>query len=126
MITSPGHDVRSGHVAMQTLAQSRLDATAAFTVTDSMALGAMHYCARNGIAVPREMSIVGFDNIEYGANAATTLSTIDYEFRAVARLAIERVLALIACEDVLPPPVVTQIEPALLIRESTAICRSTS
>ena len=65
------------------------------------------------------MAIVGFDNIEFGEYASVPLSTVNYAVGSVSRMAVDRLMGLIAAGDTLPAPRVTQIEPDLVIREST-------
>lgn len=123
LISPPGHDVKGGYWGMEMLMARGTGATAVFAATDSLALGALRYCARKGISVPGQMSIFGFDNIEFAEHAATALSSVNYDIPAVSRLAIERVVSLIEAKE-LPPPRVTQVEPDLVIRESTGPYRN--
>ncbi len=115
-----GHDVRSGFWAMETLRSRDAGATAVFTATDSLALGALRYCIKHKIAVPDDMAIFGFDNIEFAEHAVIALSSVNYDIDAISRLAIDRVIGLISAEGDLPAPRVTQVEPDLVIRESTS------
>jgi LacI family transcriptional regulator len=115
-----GDDVRSGYLAMETLASRSAGATAVFCATDSLALGALRYCVKHAIAVPKDMAIFGFDNIEFAEHAVIALSSVNYDIEAITRLAIDRVIALINAKGDLPTPIVTQVEPDLIIRESTS------
>ena len=84
-----------------------------------LALGALRYCSKNGLRVPEDVAIVGFDNIEFGEYAVTPISTINYDVARVTALAVERVLELIAAKGELPEARVTQVEPELVVRESS-------
>jgi LacI family transcriptional regulator len=120
LIVDPkGAHVEAGYWAMHEVISRKLGATAIFGSNDSMALGALRYCCKSGIRVPEDMAIVGFDNIEFGEYAVTPISTINYDVARVTQLAIERVLELIACTGELPEARVTQVEPELLVRESS-------
>ncbi|SMY06235.1 LacI family DNA-binding transcriptional regulator [Flavimaricola marinus] len=121
LVVAPnGHDVRSGYQAMEALAARDVGATAVICPTDSAALGALRYCVRHGIRVPQDMAIFGFDNTEFGEHAVTALSSVNYDIGAITKLAIDRVISLINSEGDLPQAEVTQVEPDLVIRESTA------
>jgi LacI family transcriptional regulator len=120
VIAPQGHDVRSGYHAMATLAGRNVGATSVMCPTDSSALGALRYCVRHGIDVPNDMSIFGFDNTEFGEHAVVALSSVNYDIGAITKLAIDRVIGLINSEGNLPAAQVTQVEPDLVIRESTA------
>jgi len=119
MITPAGNSVAAGYWAMDDLVGRRLGVSAVFCSNDSLALGVLSYCTRNGLRVPEDIAIVGFDNIEFGEYAVTPLSTINYDVPRVTKLAIERVLDLIQCNGELPEARVTQVEPDLLVRESS-------
>lgn len=119
MIDPAGNSVAAGYWAMDDLVGRKLGLSAVFCSNDSLALGVLSYCTRNGLQVPEDIAIVGFDNIEFGEYAVTPLSTINYDVPRVTRLAIERVLELIQCTGELPEARVTQVEPELMVRESS-------
>jgi LacI family transcriptional regulator len=50
--------------------------TAAFCANDLVALGLLQEMTRRGIAVPDELAIVGYDDIEFAAAAAVPLSSV--------------------------------------------------
>jgi len=52
--------------------------------------------------------------------AAQTGFSVNYDIAAITRLAIDRVISLVNAQGELPPPRVTQVEPDIVIRESTA------
>lgn len=119
MVEPRDASVEAGYLAIERLLAAQTGATAVFAANDSLALGALRYCAKFGVKVPETLAIIGFDNIEFGEFAITPISTINYEIERISALAIDRVLELIDCPDELPEPRTTQIEPDLVIREST-------
>jgi LacI family transcriptional regulator len=90
-----------------------------FTANDSLAIGALRWCQKNGVGVPKDVAIIGFDNIEFAEHAATPISSVNYAVDIVTQLAVERLMRLVAAKDGLPEPRITLIEPDLVIREST-------
>lgn len=114
-----GQSVLAGHEAMAELAARGSGMTALLAGTDSLALGALRWTQQNGVRVPQELAIVGFDNIEFAEYAATPLTSVDYAVGRVTELAVQRLIGLIQAPDLLPEPQVTLIEPDLLVREST-------
>ncbi len=114
-----GHSVASGYWAMDRLMSIQQPPTAVFTANDSLAIGALRWCLKNGVSVPDDLAIIGFDNIEYAEHAGVPLSSVDYPVELITRMAVERVLDLIQAGDKLPAPEVTQIDPELVIRDST-------
>ena len=68
--------------------------SAVFCGTDKLALGAMREALRQGIRIPEDLSMVGFDNISASSKAPVPLSTVDvprYELgEAAVKLLFER------------------------------------
>jgi LacI family transcriptional regulator, galactose operon repressor len=116
-----GHAAVHGMSAMDELMSRKSGATAVFCSNDSLAIGALHWCRRNGVAVPQAMAIMGCDDIPYAGFAGVPLSSIRYATREVSDLAVERLMELIAAKDILPPPRVSMIDPDLIIRDSTRL-----
>jgi LacI family transcriptional regulator len=115
-----GHSTQHGFWAMDTLMHgARTPPTSIYVVNDSLAMGALNWCLKHGVRVPDDMAIIGFDNIEYAEFAAVPLSTVNYAADVLSRLAVERLMRLIAARDHLPEPRVTLIDPELVIRDST-------
>lgn len=115
-----GHSTVRGYDAMAKLMQGAPVApSAVFVVNDSLAIGALRWCVNNGLRVPDDISIIGFDNIEFAEYASVPLSTVNYAVEIVTRMAVDRLMRLISAGDQLPEPQVTLIDPDLVIREST-------
>ncbi|MDO4906039.1 MAG: LacI family DNA-binding transcriptional regulator [Lautropia sp.] len=85
----------SGHQAMRTLLTRRPDLTAVFAGNDTIALGAIGGAAALGYGVPRDLSIIGFDDLAFAAHMHPALSTIRQDAiqqgRQAARLLVARV-----------------------------------
>ncbi|QDY70436.1 LacI family DNA-binding transcriptional regulator [Qingshengfaniella alkalisoli] len=113
------HSVAAGYWAMAKLMARNVRFSGLFASNDSLALGVLRYCTKHGIRVPENLSIVGYDNIEFGEYATTPLTSVDYDVERVSSMAVERVIGLIRSEDALPAPNVLQIEPNLIVRQST-------
>lgn len=114
-----GHSAERGYWAMDAMMTAERRPSAIFAATDSLAIGALRWCQTHNVRVPDDMAIVGFDNIEYAEYAAVPLSTVNYAVEVVTRMAVDRLMRLISAGDTLPEPRVTQIDPDLIIREST-------
>jgi len=109
---------RSGYEAANVLLENRGNITAIFASTDTFALGAMRYFADRGIAVPDDIALVGYDNIEESRYAPVRLTTVAYDIQQEVELAIDLMLRR-AGEDVPnPPPEIIRLEPELVIRDS--------
>ncbi|MBL8597151.1 MAG: LacI family DNA-binding transcriptional regulator [Devosia sp.] len=114
-----GNSVDRGYWAVDGVMSGPDRPTAIFAANDSLALGALRWCLKHNVRVPEDVAIVGMDNIEFGEYAGVPLSSVDYAVETVTRMAVERLMRLIAAGDQLPEPRITQIDPDLVIREST-------
>jgi LacI family transcriptional regulator len=119
VVATNGHYSRQGFFALDTLMSTRERPTAVFADNDSLALGALHWCHRNGVRVPEDLAIMGYDNIAFTEFAEPPLSTVNYDVDAVSRMAVDRLMRLIGAGEILPDPRITLIDPELIVREST-------
>jgi len=95
------------------------DFTAVFSSNDQMALGLMHAIRDEGLDVPRDISIVGFDDIPESAHFWPPLTTIRQDFPELGRRCVE---LLLGPEDGMEPLAGT-ILPELIVRGSTGPAR---
>jgi LacI family transcriptional regulator len=65
------------------------DATAIIAGADLIALGAIKSLRNNGVDVPNDMSVIGFDNTPWGEWSAPPLTTIDIPTQEMAAEAVE-------------------------------------
>lgn len=122
-ITLPPHRVTRGWFsyadgfsgALKLLTSPRRP-TAVFAVNDMMAIGALNAAAQLGLAVPGDISIVGFDDLDIASWPVFGLTTVRVDFSAMARRAAELLLARIAHSDL---PVAHEKFPVELVRRST-------
>lgn len=86
-----------------------------FAFSDEMACAFMATLQRAGVMVPRDVSVIGFDDIELLSCLAPALTTIRQPKREIGRLAARTLLHRIAGE---PVPPATTLAPILMERES--------
>ncbi|GAA3177038.1 LacI family DNA-binding transcriptional regulator [Nonomuraea roseoviolacea subsp. carminata] len=100
---------RSGYEAGRSLA-SMAGVSAVFVANDQMALGVLRAFSEQGVKVPDQVSVVGFDDIPESEFFSPPLTTIRQDFDAVGRNSIEVLLQQIegeeqrACERLVVPP----------------------
>jgi LacI family transcriptional regulator len=92
-----------------------------FVCNDLMAFGALAAAHEAGVAVPGELSIVGYDDIELAAYSAPPLTTVAQPKQQIGRMAAELLLARMSGNPGEPRRVL--LEPQLKTRLSTAIHR---
>lgn len=78
--------------AMRSLLGLAKPADAVFCYNDSTALAAMKYCLGEGMKIPHDIAIVGFDDIAAAAAAIPPLSTIRVDKEALGRAGVELLL----------------------------------
>jgi len=83
---------------------------------DLIALGFMKAAQTLGFKLPEQMSVAGFDNIEYGQYTSPALTTVDLQSERMGVAAMEKLIAAI---DGKPATSATTIEPQLILRGST-------
>jgi LacI family transcriptional regulator len=118
-VAAPGHGLKQGYEAMAGLWASGVRPDAILACNDSLALGVQLWCQENGVAIPGDLALVGFDNIEYARLSAVPITTIAYPVAEIARTAVARLLELIRVPGPLPPPRETAFDPALIVGAST-------
>lgn len=71
------------------------NATAIFCYNDLTAIGALMECRRRNIAVPQQLSVMGFDDIEIATYVTPPLTTIHQPRSRLGKLAMQMVLDLL-------------------------------
>lgn len=93
------------------------DVTAIFTVNDLLAVGVLQACRKNGKSVPKDVSLIGFDNTFLSDIVYPPLTTIAQPIYDMGRKTVS--LLIQAVESGTQPTETILIEPELVIREST-------
>ncbi len=108
----------TGAAAMARLLDSGVEIDGVFGMNDALALGALHVLHTRRVAVPEEIAVVGFDDIDDARYSEPQLTSIAPGREQIARTAVDMLLERIAGVDVPPRRVVADFE--LVERESSA------
>jgi LacI family transcriptional regulator len=92
--------------------------TAVFACADMQALGVLRAARELGLDVPRDLSVVGYDDLPVAGWTGPALTTVDQQLRTMAGIATTMVLQLARGED--PPLRRIELAADLVVRESTA------
>ncbi|WP_075182256.1 HTH-type transcriptional regulator GalR [Pantoea sp. 1.19] len=111
-------DEVGGESAMTELLGRGGACTAVACYNDSMAAGALAVLSDNGVRVPEEMSLIGFDDVLVSRYVRPRLTTIRYPIVTMAQQAAELALALARGQP--RPAVTTLFSPTLVRRHSVA------
>jgi DNA-binding LacI/PurR family transcriptional regulator len=95
---------------------------AIFAASDHTALGLIRAFAENGVRVPEDVSIVGFDDIEGSDYFLPPLTTVRQDFNALALMSMEVLLGAMEGRDVDRTP----IAPTLVVRNSSRAASQSS
>jgi LacI family transcriptional regulator len=118
MMNAPSLDFLSGEqIAPQILELAQMP-TAIFAGNDALALGVMNYLLKEGVKVPEDISILGYDNVAYAESAIVPLSTVSQTPYQLGFTMGEQMLAEIEAKpDHLHQHVIFQ--PQIVERDST-------
>jgi DNA-binding LacI/PurR family transcriptional regulator len=95
--------------------------TALVCASDALALGAIRAVRRQGLSVPGDVSVVGFDDSALMIITNPALTTVRQPVRAMGAAAVELLMAQISGHVVAGAEM--SFEPELIVRGSTAVLR---
>lgn len=120
LVEGPYHPAQ-GHAATLGLLANHPDITAVCAGNDLLGIGALRAAAERGVAVPRQLSVIGFDGIELGGFVHPGLTTVGQDIRRIgeraAAVLIERIRRGAARHH--GPVRELVVTPELILREST-------
>ncbi len=108
----------SGHRAGRLLSARRREGeevTAVFVANDQMAMGLLAAFHEEGLEAPRDVSVVGFDDLPEAPYLTPPLTTVRQDFAELGHRAVQLVLARLAGRELHLQPV----PPVLLVRSSS-------
>lgn len=110
--------IEGGLAGMRRLLALRERPTAVFCANDLVALGAHKACGAAGVQLPRDLSILGCDDIEMTTLVTPELSTVGLPKRELGARAVRLLLRQIE-EGPREPPPAQVLPPRLVVRGST-------
>ncbi|MBX9996204.1 MULTISPECIES: LacI family DNA-binding transcriptional regulator [Priestia] len=93
------------------------EVTAIFCASDLMALGALKACKELGLHVPKDISIVGYDNIVLASYSSPNLTTVGQEVYQIGYQAADLLIEMLEGKETNTK---RYLDTKLIIRESTA------
>jgi len=96
--------------------------TAILAFNDLMAIGALHAVRSNGLLLPHDVSVVGFDDIYITPHTNPPLTTVAQPKFQIGQLAVQKISNVLNGYDA-ETGGVTLLECPLVVRESTAPCK---
>jgi len=88
-ITNGDFRSQSGELAMNRLLAFKEPPTAVFACNDLMAIGAIRAARNNGMRIPEDISIAGFDDISFCQAVHPSLTTVSQPYAEMAKIATD-------------------------------------
>lgn len=114
---SGNHRIEGGEAAAKSILKQAILPTAVLCSNDLTAIGAMTALQREGVKIPADVSVVGFDDIYFARVAQPPLTTISLPRDLVGSLAFEALQKSLRSKTSMGAEYV--VETQLVIREST-------
>ena len=114
--------VEGGYTSMTSLLDEQIPPTAVFCANNLMTIGALRLLRARAIAIPDQVSIVGFDDLDLSELLNPPLTVIDRATFTLGLSAAELLRARLATPDREPQHLTLPVE--LIVRGSTAAPRS--
>jgi len=124
LIVEGTHTIEGGIAAFGKLLAGSTQPTAVLCSNDMTAMGVMRKAYEEGIRIPSDLSVIGFDDIRLAQFVLPALTTVQMSQADLARLAFNALLAELQRE--IPSPTGTEyiLKTHLVLRESTRLVSS--
>ena len=119
LIVQGDYTQHTGRWALERLMEMGEPPTAVLTSNDLNAVGLMEKAAERGVHIPNDLSVCGFDDIEYATIVSPKLTTVSQDKYELGKLAAEYLLRRIQNPATVPRYI--QLEPDLVVRASTTV-----
>jgi len=115
------HTMEGGIAAMKKLLSPRRRPTAVMCSNDMTAIGVLHALYREGLRVPDDLSVIGFDDIQIAHVTIPPLTTVQMSRHELARSAVTALRTQIEGTPEAPHQREYNIDTHLVVRESTGL-----
>lgn len=115
-IVESNFECDGGFDAFQTLKSRGRLPSALFVCNDMMAMGVIHAATQDGLRVPQDLSLIGYDDIHLSKYMTPALTTIHQPKHRLGKAAVDTLLSRLESPEVYPQ--VVELEPTLVERSS--------
>ena len=109
--------IKSGVSAAKKLLAKKRSLTVIFASSDSMAIGAIKEIQKEGLRVPEDISVIGFDDIPLASLVSPTLTTVAQPKYQIGAEAMNLLIRMIEEKEVPKSKII--LDTKLIVREST-------
>lgn len=117
-ITASGLNSRAGEAVVDQLLEAEPGVTAVFCANDVLALGVLRGLTSRGISVPEDLSLVGYDDVDFARVLSPPLTTVRQPPYQLGRTAAELLLETTESPAGAEPRQIV-FQPELVVRESS-------
>lgn len=121
LVIEGNHTLEGGEQAFGKLLVLPSPPTAVLCSNDMTAMGVMRKSYAEGILIPRDLSVIGFDNIRITQYMLPPLTTIEMSQSELARIAFKALLEDVQRKTPNPKGTEYVLQTSLVLRESTAL-----
>jgi len=121
LVVEGNHTLDGGREASSRLLALPSPPTAVICSNDLTAIGVMRKCYAEGIVIPRDLSVIGFDNVRITQYTLPPLTTIEMSQAELARIAFRALLEDVQRKTPNPRGTEYLLTTNLILRESTAL-----
>jgi len=93
--------------------------TAIIAANDLMAISALDCILHHGLTVPKDLSLIGYDNINLASHARIQLTTVSVAKKNMAKLAAELLIKKIIGKNNEQKTIQVKLKPRLILRKTT-------
>jgi DNA-binding LacI/PurR family transcriptional regulator len=126
LIVQGDHTVEGGMAALKRLLAGYIRPTAVLCSNDMTAIGVMRESHDAGISIPRDLSVIGFDDIRLAQFMLPPLTSVQMSQSELARLAFDALMAEVERETPAPNGTDYELKTNLVLRESTGLISGAS
>lgn len=121
LVVEGNHTLEGGAIAFERMLRASSRPTAVLCSNDMTAMGVMRKSYAEGIVIPRDLSVVGFDNIRITQYMLPPLTTIEMSQTELARIAFQALLEDVQRKTPNPKGTEYVLKTSLVLRESTTL-----
>ena len=100
MVPSNAYTYEAGYACTRKLLATQRVFTAVFAATDHMAVGCVKALWDNGLRVPEDISVIGFDNLSITGYSTPPITTVNQPRYEMGRLAAQKICRVLAGQEV--------------------------
>jgi DNA-binding LacI/PurR family transcriptional regulator len=116
------NDFQFGRAVAKTFVEERQPTTALVCLNDEIAIGAIHGLEEQGLRIPEDVSVTGFNNQDVCIMTTPTLTSVDQRVNETIDAAAELIISQVG-KPVRSRTSVRMIDPQLIVRASTGSAR---